>query len=120
MSSTTTPTPTGKAKTPDGGNGGDGGNVILRASSRSVPALVPKNLPVRAPPHRVKSLAGVPIFMRATGGAHGTSQARHGASGKDMVVDVPLGTVVYRLDAPNDKQDEVPPSRHLLDTEYEV
>lgn len=108
--------PSGKVKTPDGGNGGDGGSVILRASSRCVWWYL---FTLQHPHCSVKSLAGVPNFMRAPGGAHGTSQGRHGANGKDMVVEVPLGTVVYRLDGAKDDDGDAP-SMQQLATDYEV
>jgi GTPase len=67
---------------PDGGDGGDGGSVILRAD-RSVGTL----LELRDHPH-IKSDAGGP----------GEGKRRHGAKGRDRVVLVPAGTVVYDED----------------------
>src|SRR5882757_6527424 len=63
---------------PDGGDGGKGGDVWLRAN-RNVASL----LAFRDHPHR-----------RATSGVHGRGDKRHGASGTDLIVDVPEGTVV--------------------------
>jgi GTPase len=63
---------------PDGGDGGKGGDVILRAD-RNVASL----LAFRDHPHR-----------RAPSGAHGSGKRRHGAVGKDLIVPVPEGTVV--------------------------
>ena len=63
---------------PDGGDGGNGGDVILR-SDRNVASL----LAFRDHPHR-----------RATSGAHGGGKKRKGATGSDLVVTVPEGTVV--------------------------
>jgi GTP-binding protein len=63
---------------PDGGDGGKGGDLWLYAD-REVASL----LAFRDRPHR-----------RATSGAHGTSGARHGASGTDVRVPVPEGTIV--------------------------
>jgi GTP-binding protein len=37
-------------------------------------------------------------FRRATDGTHGSGQKRHGARGKDLVVPVPVGTVVHDRD----------------------
>jgi GTP-binding protein len=34
-------------------------------------------------------------FRRATDGQHGTSKRQHGSGGKDVIVTVPVGTVVY-------------------------
>src|SRR5688500_7802721 len=67
---------------PDGGDGGRGGNVILRADG-SVGTL----LELRDHPH-----------VKATPGGHGQSKRRHGANGKDRVVLVPPGTVAYDED----------------------
>jgi GTPase len=63
---------------PDGGDGGHGGDVWLVASVNQSSLLG-----FRDHPHR-----------RATDGVHGTGQKKHGARGKDIVVPVPVGTVV--------------------------
>ncbi len=63
---------------PDGGDGGRGGHVILRADS-SVGTL----LDVRNHPH-----------LKAGRGLHGSGKTRHGADGQDRVILVPEGTVV--------------------------
>jgi GTP-binding protein len=63
---------------PDGGDGGDGGDVWLVAD-RNVASL----LAFRDHPHRA-----------AGKGTHGQGKGRHGASGRDLEVPVPEGTVV--------------------------
>jgi len=63
---------------PEGGNGGRGGDVILRAT-RSVGTLL-----------QFQSL----VHFRAGHGAPGGPNCRQGKSGPDLVVHVPLGTVV--------------------------
>ncbi len=63
---------------PDGGDGGKGGDVWLVAS-----AARPTLLPFRDHPHR-----------RGGDGRHGQGKNRHGPCGADLVVDVPVGTVV--------------------------
>ena len=63
---------------PTGGNGGPGGSVILRAD-RSVATL----LRYQRNPHH-----------RAGNGTHGQGDLRHGRGGDDLVLPVPLGTVV--------------------------
>ena len=63
---------------PDGGDGGNGGDVWLVAD-HDVASL----LAFRDHPHR-----------GAADGKHGAGKARHGASGADLVVPVPCGTVV--------------------------
>jgi GTP-binding protein len=63
---------------PIGGNGGPGGSVILRADP-SVATL----LRYQRNPHHA-----------AGNGTHGEGDTRHGKSGDDLVLPVPLGTVV--------------------------
>ena len=67
---------------PDGGDGGKGGDVIVRAD-RNVASL----LAFRDHPHR-----------RAASGKHGSGKQRHGARGEDLVIPVPEGTVVKTRD----------------------
>jgi len=64
---------------PDGGDGGKGGDVWLRAN-RNVASL----LAFRDHPHR-----------KAGSGTHGSGKKQHGERGTDLVVDVPEGTAVY-------------------------
>jgi len=63
---------------PDGGDGGDGGSVYLWAdpSKHSFLDLRYKHI------------------LKATDGGSGRSKNRHGASGTDLLVPVPLGTLV--------------------------
>ncbi|HEY1827147.1 MAG TPA: GTPase ObgE [Acidimicrobiales bacterium] len=63
---------------PDGGDGGHGGDVWLVSSPNQSSLLGFRDHP----------------FRRATDGGHGSGQKRHGARGKDIVVPVPVGTVV--------------------------
>ncbi|MEO5679459.1 MAG: GTPase ObgE, partial [Acidimicrobiales bacterium] len=67
---------------PDGGNGGKGGDVWLVADFN-----VSSLLQFRDHPHR-----------RSGDGTHGSGKVRHGASGSDVTVTVPVGTVVTSLD----------------------
>lgn len=67
---------------PDGGNGGRGGDVILRADP-SVSTL----LRYKRNPHH-----------KAENGTHGEGDLRHGRQGKDLVLSVPLGTIVSEPD----------------------
>ena len=67
---------------PDGGDGGQGGDVWLVAD-RNVASL----LAFRDHPHR-----------RAESGTHGQGKKRHGASGADLAVAVPEGTEVRDRD----------------------
>ena len=63
---------------PQGGNGGAGGDVIVEADP-SVATL----LRYQRQPHH-----------RATDGTHGEGDLRHGRGGEDLVLSVPLGTMV--------------------------
>ncbi|MGH9017740.1 MAG: GTPase ObgE [Acidimicrobiales bacterium] len=63
---------------PDGGDGGNGGDVWLVASHNQASLLG-----FRDHPHRA-----------ATSGTHGQGKKKHGASGADIEVPVPVGTVV--------------------------
>ncbi len=67
---------------PDGGDGGHGGDVWVVASLNESSLLGFKEHP----------------FRRATDGEHGSGQKRHGARGKDVVVPLPVGTVVRERD----------------------
>lgn len=63
---------------PDGGDGGKGGDVVLVADPHLITLY-----DLRLKPH-----------LRAERGRHGQGNCRHGRSGEDLVVRVPLGTVV--------------------------
>ena len=64
---------------PDGGDGGRGGSVWIVADHNQASLLGFRDHP----------------FRRATDGQHGTSKRQHGSGGKDVIVTVPVGTVVY-------------------------
>lgn len=63
---------------PDGGDGGHGGSVILRADANEDSLL-----PLYYQPHQ-----------KAEHGADGAGNNRHGRNGKNNVIPVPLGTVI--------------------------
>ncbi|MER3388920.1 MAG: GTPase ObgE [Microcella sp.] len=63
---------------PDGGNGGDGGDIVLLASSQETTLL-----PYHRRPHR-----------SSDNGGPGMGDNRSGFSGEDLVLPVPVGTVV--------------------------
>lgn len=63
---------------PDGGDGGHGGNVVLRADA-SVSSLID---------YRFKH------HFKAERGIHGKGSKMHGSRGSDLVLRVPVGTVV--------------------------
>lgn len=67
---------------PIGGDGGNGGSIVLRADP-SVGTL----LELRDHPH-----------IKADRGGHGEGKKRHGATSRDRVILVPPGTVVFEED----------------------
>ena len=68
---------------PDGGDGGRGGHVLIRADAGT-------NTLNRYRQRRI---------VRAQKGQPGATNNRHGRDGGDLVLEVPVGTVVSRLDA---------------------
>ena len=82
---------------PFGGNGGNGGNIIFKADE-GLNTLIDL---------RYKKL------YKAPNGEHGQGKGMHGANAKDLVIKVPLGTVVTDLETNLviadivDKNDEV-------------
>ena len=67
---------------PDGGNGGHGGDIILQVSTQ-----VHTLLDFQYRPH-----------IKAQRGANGAGDWRNGARGEDLVLEVPVGTVVRSED----------------------
>ena len=67
---------------PDGGDGGRGGNVIIQADAQ-LSSLID---------YRFKH------HFRAERGTHGQGSRRDGKNGQDLVLKVPMGTVVRELD----------------------
>ena len=78
---------------PDGGNGGRGGNVILEAS------------------HDLNNLIAqfyVPRLV-AKNGNPGEGQKKSGHAGKDLIIKVPCGTIVWKLPDPEAEQEDPDP-----------
>jgi GTP-binding protein len=67
---------------PDGGDGGDGGDVILKASNNQNTLAA----------FRYKKL------INAENGQPGSMRKRHGRTGADLLLAVPVGTVVMQAD----------------------
>ena len=82
---------------PDGGDGGDGGSVVLEAD----PALTTL-LDFHYRRH-----------YTAERGQHGKGSNRHGASGNDLVLRVPLGTVVTDRDTGDPIADLATPGQRV-------
>ncbi len=68
---------------PDGGDGGKGGDIVFEAVTRK---------------HTLLDLRYRHLFQ-ARNGKHGSGQNRHGKGGEDLVLQVPVGTVVKDLDS---------------------
>lgn len=75
---------------PDGGDGGKGGDIILRADVHT---------------DNLANLYYEPI-IKAKSGGHGQGKKMHGRGAEDKIVNVPIGTVVYRAEAPVPRNDD--------------
>jgi GTP-binding protein len=73
---------------PDGGDGAEGGDVILRVDPNT---------------DNLKAFSYDPKAIAKAGG-HGMSYKRHGKNGKDFIGRVPPGTVVYKSNAETMKE----------------
>lgn len=83
---------------PDGGDGGRGGSIILEATDELTTLLAFRN--------KKKFLA--------ENGVNGAKANRHGKNGRDLIIKVPLGTMVY--DESNEELlvDLDKPGQHIL------
>ncbi|MBN1831461.1 MAG: GTPase ObgE [Deltaproteobacteria bacterium] len=68
---------------PDGGNGGNGGNIIIRASTRL---------------HTLDHFRAKRHF-KAQHGSPGRGKSQTGKDGNDVIIGVPLGTMIYDHDS---------------------
>ena len=75
---------------PDGGDGGKGGDIVFRADKDT---------------NTLVDFRFTPI-LTAEDGRNGAGQRSAGRSGKDLIVEVPVGTMVYRLEAELDEVSE--------------
>ncbi|KAF9410191.1 GTPase of the mitochondrial inner membrane that associates with the large ribosomal subunit [Podila epigama] len=74
---------------PNGGNGGRGGNVYFEVSTNET------------------SLQHIPHTAAAPRGVHGKGSLMHGHAGKDLVIKVPIGTIIREVPSPeNSNKDE--------------
>ena len=67
---------------PDGGDGGKGGDIVLRGNSQFWTLLH-----LRYTKH-----------LKAENGENGSGSKKHGRDGKDIIINVPLGTVIKSAD----------------------
>jgi GTP-binding protein len=84
---------------PDGGDGGRGGDIILRADQHV---------------DNLSSLFYEPI-IKAKSGGHGMGKKMYGRAAPDKIVKVPVGTVVYRAD---DGPGRVRPEAHVMEEDW--
>jgi GTPase len=78
---------------PDGGDGGRGGDVILRADVHT---------------DNLSNLFYEPI-LKARSGAHGQGKKKHGRAAISKTVKVPVGTVVYKDEGGGMKDEKIQP-----------
>eukprot|EP00941_MAST-03F_sp_MAST-3F-sp1_P003343 g3343.t1 len=71
-------------KSPDGGNGGKGGDVIIRATESMRMLSLPKR------------------HFKGEAGQNGRGAKRHGRKGKDKIVHVPVGTIISEVEVEYD------------------
>ena len=83
---------------PDGGDGGNGGNVVVTASTRVTTLL---DLKYRR-------------HYEAESGAPGQKTNRHGRSGADVTITVPVGTVIRRAETHDLLADLVTPEQRAI------
>lgn len=74
---------------PDGGDGGQGGDVIFRAAERLLTLY----------DFRVRRV------YEAQNGQPGSGAQRNGKAGQDLIVELPVGTLIFELDEPEVEQD---------------
>ncbi|MDQ7834716.1 MAG: GTPase ObgE [Humidesulfovibrio sp.] len=72
---------------PDGGDGGKGGDVIFRASNRLLTLY----------DFRVRSM------FEAENGVNGKGQDKYGRNGEDLVIEVPVGTMLWDMTEDEDE-----------------
>lgn len=76
---------------PDGGDGGHGGNVVLEADA-SLSSLID---------YRFKH------HFKAQRGTHGKGSKMHGAAGEDLILKVPVGTIVRQYNEETKQEGEL-------------
>ena len=81
---------------PDGGDGGHGGSIIFQADSTASSLI----------DYRYKH------HFKAQRGTHGKGARRHGAHGEDLILKVPVGTVIRLLDENMNPVEEIADLTH--------
>ncbi len=83
---------------PSGGNGGKGGDVYLEADTQANTLI--------AFTHK--------MYFKATDGSHGSGKNQTGASGEDLIIKVPVGTVAYETESGMLVADLTEPGQRVL------
>ena len=83
---------------PDGGDGGRGGHVILKSTSRHYTLFN----------FRFKK------HFKAENGAHGQGKNKTGRNGKDLIIELPPGTLVVDADTKQPIKDLIRPGEKLI------
>jgi GTPase len=83
---------------PSGGDGGQGGSIYLESSQR----------------HNTLIQFRYERIFKGERGRHGEGSNRHGRDGEDVVIQVPLGTVVYDHDTAELLHDFIEPNQRVL------
>lgn len=83
---------------PDGGNGGNGGSVIVRANKR------------------LQTLTdyGSQRYFKAQNGQPGRGKNKTGKNGTDVIIEVPLGTIIYDRDTGEMLADMIQDNQEIL------
>ncbi|MBQ3293217.1 GTPase ObgE [Candidatus Saccharibacteria bacterium] len=89
---------------PDGGDGGKGGDIVFKAD-KDTDTLV--------------DFRFTPI-LTAENGKNGSGQRSAGRSGQDLIVEVPIGTVVYRVGAKSSFEGPPEPGKARMSAETPV
>ena len=89
---------------PDGGDGGRGGNIIFRADKDTNTLIDFRFTPI----------------LTAENGKNGAGQRAAGRSGKDLIVEVPIGTVVYKIGAKGSFEGGSEPGKARISAETPV
>ena len=89
---------------PDGGDGGKGGDIIFKADKDTNTLIDFRFTPI----------------LTAENGKNGSGTRSAGRSGKDLIVEVPIGTVVYKLGAKGSFEEGSEPGKARISAETPV
>jgi len=83
---------------PDGGDGGNGGNIILEADPQKATLLDFKFKPLH----------------KGDRGEHGRGKSQYGRTGKDIILKVPVGTIIFDKDNNLEITDLLTPNEQII------